>query len=100
MIKYILALYVTVNGVCNPDMVYMWGNAKEISIESSTFEIHAVRAKNLPYAHRVYTDGVYYYAINTDFAEGFTLSIYVFQLVNKEVVPVKGILITDSECNN
>jgi len=72
MIKYLLALYVTVNGVCNPDMVYIWGNGQEINIETSTFEIHAIKAKGLPKDYgKVYTDGVYYYGITTDFAEGW-----------------------------
>lgn len=100
MIKYLLTLYVTINGVCTPDRVYMWGDGREINIEASTFEIHAKATNDITTQeqYHIYTDGVYYYGVRWDWGEGFTLSIYVFQLLNKRVVPIKGILMTNQEC--
>jgi hypothetical protein len=99
MIKYLLTLYVTINGNCYQDRVLLWGDGHEIHIVSSELNIHAERCtyKGID-TYKYYCSGDTLYAFNKDFTYSFYVDIQAVKVGKKKLEPLYGVILNSRPC--
>lgn len=99
MIKYLLNLYVTLNGNCYPDKVLMWGNVHEIHVVATNLNIHAdYVGQNGKTKYKYYVSNDTLYAVKKDYTHSVYIDIQATRIGDEKLYPLYGVILNSNPC--